>query len=184
MPSNRDISNALFSLDEKSGIDSATELQTAKPIGSNISVVEVFITHILINADTTIKPPTNIAPLLPTLTSILKANLLCKPDASIPSASMNPPRKRYIFGFEYGIAAVLISATPKIGKRVIGSRAVTATGTASVAHHVAINNVTAATIQPTSDKPDGVGESKTTKKSIIPTQKPFFLNACIILIFL
>ena len=55
------------------GIEEATEAQTASPIGSSNNVVEVFITHILIRAETSMKPPTNFAPLLPTRTSICNA---------------------------------------------------------------------------------------------------------------
>ena len=73
------------------GIEEATEAQTASPIGSSNNVVEVFITHILIRAETNMKPPTNFAPLLPTRTSICNARRLCNPDASIPRAKIKPP---------------------------------------------------------------------------------------------
>ena len=55
---------------------SATLAQTARPIGSSINVVEVFITHMLINAETNIKPPISLAPLLPTAISIFNARRL------------------------------------------------------------------------------------------------------------
>ena len=69
-------------------------VQTANPIGSNINVVEVFITHILINAATSIKPPTSFLPLEPTEIIILRAILLCNPELSIPRASIKPPKNR------------------------------------------------------------------------------------------
>ena len=59
-------SKLFLSLAPMFGIEEATEAQTASPIGSSNNVVEVFITHILIRAETNMKPPTNFAPLLPT----------------------------------------------------------------------------------------------------------------------
>ena len=53
--------------------------------------------------------------------------------------------------------------------------AVTATGTASVAHQIAINNVTAATAHPTDERDSGFGVSRVKKKATIPSQKPLFL---------
>ena len=51
----------------------------------------------------------------------------------------------------------------------------TATGTASVAHQIAINNVTAATAHPTEERDSGLGEKRIIKKAAKPTQKPLFL---------
>ena len=68
-----------------------------------------------------------------------------------------------------------MSATPKRGKSVKGSRAVTATGTASVAHHAAISIVTEATTQPASLNPGGGGNKLQAINNERPTQKPFFL---------
>ena len=75
----------------------------------------------------------------------------------------------------YGKPAVLISVTPKSGKNVKGSKAVTATGTASVAHQAAISIVTEATTQPDSLNPGGGGNRLQIKNNKRPTQKPFFL---------
>ena len=68
-----------------------------------------------------------------------------------------------------------MSVTPSSGNKIKGSRAVTATGTASVAHQAAIKTVIEATIQPASLNPLGGGNrlNKTNKET--PTQKPFFL---------
>ena len=65
--------------------------------------------------------------------------------------------------------------TPSIGKQARGKSAVTATGTASVAHQIAINNVTAATAHPTEDRDSGLGERRIKKKAAKPIQKPFLL---------
>ena len=70
---------------------SATLAHTANPIGSSINVVDVFITHILIDADTSINPPTSFEPLFPMAINIFKASLLCKPEDSIPRAKIKPP---------------------------------------------------------------------------------------------
>ena len=56
-----------------------------------------------------------------------------------------------------------------------GNNAVTATGTASVAHQIAISKVTAATAQPMDDKDSGFGLNKTAKNTARPIQKPLFL---------
>ena len=69
-------------------------MHTAKPIGRSISVVDVFITNILTDAATSIKPPISFEPLEPIEIIILSAILLCKPELSIPSANMKPPRNK------------------------------------------------------------------------------------------
>ena len=71
-----------------------TTPQTARPIGNNIKVTDVFITHILNNAATNIKPPTSFAPLVPTAMIIFKAKRLCNPEFSIPRAKMKPPKNK------------------------------------------------------------------------------------------
>ena len=72
----------------------ATTVQTARPIGNNINVVDVFITNMLTAAATIINPPIRLAPLDPLEIIIFKAILLCKPELSIPSANINPPKNR------------------------------------------------------------------------------------------
>ena len=183
MPSNRAVSKLDLSLSVSPGIVSAITPQTAKPIGNNINVVEVFITHILINAATSINPPTSFFPLDPTKIIIFRAILLWSPEFSIPRANIKPPRKRYIFLFAYGTAAFSNDVTPNKGKSASGNKAVIATGTVSVAHQIAIKTATAATSQPTSLNPDGAGENIITKNNAIPILKPFFLYADINLLY-
>ena len=48
--------------------------------------------------------------------------------------------------FAYGSAALCISTTPNKGNRARGTKAVTATGTASVAHQVPIRRKIAAVL--------------------------------------
>ena len=72
----------------------ATTEQTAKPIGNNIKVVEVFITNMLIRAATSINPPISFIPDEPAAKIIFKAILLCKPDLSIAMANIKPPKNR------------------------------------------------------------------------------------------
>ena len=55
---------------------------------------------------------------------------------------------------------------PMSGNSANGSKAVTATGIASVAHHMAIKITMAATIQPSLFSPDGDGDSSVVKKEI------------------
>ena len=87
------------------GVVEEMTVQTANPIGRSINVVEVFITNILSEAATIIKPPINFSPDDPTAVIIFNAILLCKPDLSIPKAKIKPPKKRYIFLLAYGFAA-------------------------------------------------------------------------------
>ena len=94
MPSKSDVSKFFLSFAEKFGIVSATLEHTAKPIGKSIKVVDVFITHMLIEAETSIKPPTNFAPLFPIAINIFNANRLCNPDDSIPRAKIKPPMNK------------------------------------------------------------------------------------------
>ena len=72
----------------------ATTEQIARPIGSNIRVVDVFITHILIKADTSMNPPISLGPSEPSFLIIINASRLCSPDLSIDSAIKKPPKKR------------------------------------------------------------------------------------------
>ena len=67
------------------------------------------------------------------------------------------------------------SVTPNIGKRAKGRSAVTATGTASVAHQIAMSTVTAATAQPISERDSGLGNTEMVKNAARPIQKPLFL---------
>jgi hypothetical protein len=159
------------------GIVSDMTAHTANPMGKSISVVDVFITHILIRAATSIKPPTSLLPLEPTNIIIFKAILLWRPELSIPSANINPPKKRYIFLLAYGTAAFSNEVTPSNGKSAKGSNAVIATGTVSVAHQIAIRTATAATSHPMSLNPDGAGENIIIRNIPIPILNPFFLYA-------
>ena len=45
-------------------------------------------------AETSMKPPTNFAPLFPIAINILKASRLCSPDDSMPNAKINPPMNK------------------------------------------------------------------------------------------
>ena len=77
-------------------------------------------------------------------------------------------------GFAYGKAASLNEVTPTRGNNANGSKAVTATGIASVAHQTAIKTTIAATDQPIAFNPDGAGKSSINTNRINPTKKPFF----------
>ena len=80
-----------------------------------------------------------------------------------------------MFGLAYGRAAVLKSVTCNMGNKANGSKAVTATGTASVAHQIAINKVIAATAHPIGERESGLGVKRIKKKAARPIQKPLFL---------
>ena len=76
IPSIKAVSKYFCCSKDMFGIVVATTVQTASPIGRSIRVVEVFITTILSNAATSIKPPTKAAPDDPTDIIILNAILL------------------------------------------------------------------------------------------------------------
>ena len=87
----KEVSKEDISFAEKSGMVSETLAHTENPIGSNINVVDVFITHMLIEAETSMKPPTNLAPLCPMAINIFNTSRLCNPDDSMPRAKIKPP---------------------------------------------------------------------------------------------
>ena len=59
------------------------------------------------------------------------------------AAMKNPPMKRKITGLAYGAAAALGLPIPRAGINTRGSSAVTASGTATVNHQIAIQPVIA-----------------------------------------
>ncbi len=58
--------------------------------------------------------------------------------------------------FAKGVAASWMDETPNKGNNTSGNMAVTAIGTASVAHHIAIKIPIIATLKATADMPSGV----------------------------
>ena len=76
--------------------------------------------------------------------------------------------------FAYGSAALCISTTPNKGNRARGTKAVTATGTASVAHQVPIKRKMAAVLCASKDKPSGVGKLNMMRAKIKPNTNPLF----------
>jgi hypothetical protein len=67
-------------------------------MGSSISVVDVFITHILIKKEIAIKMPT--IPEAELLNDVIteRAILLCSPDDWMAKAKMKPPKNKYTLG--------------------------------------------------------------------------------------
>ena len=74
--SNKALSKLFLSFSDIFGTVLATTEQIASPIGKSISVVDVFITNILIRAETSIKPPISFGPSEPRLLIINKARRL------------------------------------------------------------------------------------------------------------
>ena len=64
------------------------------PMGSSINVVDVFITHILIDALANINPAISDRPLFPTEVRIVRAMRLWRFHRSIARAMTKPPIKR------------------------------------------------------------------------------------------
>ena len=72
---------------------------TASPIGNNMIVVAVFITHMLITAAVSMKPNIKDAPLEPAYSRTNRAILLCKSHFCIAVAIKKPPKNKYIVLF-------------------------------------------------------------------------------------
>ena len=117
----------------------------ARHMGSSISVVDVFITHILIKKEIAIKMPT--IPEAELLNDVIteRAILLCSPDDWMAKAKMKPPKNKYTLGLAYDAAASLKLMIPIRGNKAKGKRAVTGRGIDSVPHQTAISTATAAT---------------------------------------
>ena len=65
-----------------------------------------------------------------------------------------------------------MSRIPSAGNSTSGSNAVTAKGSASVIHQIAIQTATAATAQPAGDNPSGAGLATTAAAATGPTNRP------------
>lgn len=78
----------------------------------------------------------------PTILSTLRAIRLCKPHSSIAVAITRPLRKRKLVSRKYWGQTFLEDKIPMVGNRQIGSRAVTASGRASVHQKTAIKSTT------------------------------------------
>ena len=74
--SKRALSKLLLSFSDIFGTVFATTEHIARPIGKSIRVVDVFITHILIKAETSMNPPISLGPSEPSLFIIIKARRL------------------------------------------------------------------------------------------------------------
>ena len=74
--SNSALSKLFLSFSDIFGTVLATTEHIARPMGKSINVVDVFITHILMNAETSIKPPISFGPSDPSLLIIIKARRL------------------------------------------------------------------------------------------------------------
>ena len=88
-----------------------------------------------------------------------------------------PPKNKKTILLAYGLAASWISTTPNIGNIARGTKAVTATGTASVAHHVPMSKKIAAVLCASTDSPSGLGRISTIIANVSPSRKPLLLNA-------
>jgi hypothetical protein len=71
----------------------------AKPIGSNMIVVEVFIIHILSRQELNMNPPIIDLPPVPVNFKTVKAIRLCRLHFCMAIDKKNPPKKRNTFLF-------------------------------------------------------------------------------------
>ena len=132
------------------------------------------MTHMLIRALVKRKPPTSSRPLPPVCCRMLSAMRWWRFQRCIANATTKPPRNRYRTLFAYGAAVSTMLTTSSSGKQAIGSSAVTAIGTASVAHQVAIQTATAAVAQPAAERPAGGSLRRISAASIGPVTRPIF----------
>ena len=141
-------------------------------IGNNIIVVEVFMTHMLSRPLASIKAPISERPLVPASRNTLSAIRRCRFQRCIANATMKPPRNRKITLFEYGAAVFWMLAMSSSGKHTSGSSAVTAIGTASVAHQIAISTPMAAVRQAASLSPSGAPAASISIADVGPSHTP------------
>jgi hypothetical protein len=87
-------------------------------------------------------------------------------------AIMNPPIKRKMRGLAYGAVASFRGRTPRRGNKAMGTKAVAASGIASVSHHTAISEATAAAFQARSCMPGGGGRQSSVKTTNSPRTMP------------
>jgi hypothetical protein len=112
-------------------------------------------------------PYTNLLGLVPMKFKTLSAILLCKFHFSIAKAKKNPPKNKKINGLEKPLADSSILATPKIGKKPKGKRAVIGIGIVSVIQKFAIRQAIKATFHPFGFKLSGLGKKTKNKMSRI-----------------
>lgn len=87
-------------------------------------------------------PSSHLAGCTPTHISTLSAILRCKFHSSMADAMIKPLRKRKLVSKKYCGQTLLDGRMPRKGKRTMGSRAVTARGSASVHQYSAISRIT------------------------------------------
>ena len=113
-------------------------------------------------------PPIIAFGFVPTARMVCSVIRRCRPQRCIASASMNPPMNRKMRSFAYGAAASSIPSTPVMGKSISGSRAVAASGSASVTHQTAMSRPIATVARPPSDSPPSpVGRTRKTRTARI-----------------
>ena len=88
-----------FSSSLNSDIDSLTTAMIAKPMGSNMIVVEVFIIHMLSKHELTINPAMIDLPLVPVNLRMVRAMRLCRLHFWIAIERKKPPKNKKIFLF-------------------------------------------------------------------------------------
>ena len=117
----------------------------AIPIGSIITEVAVLEIHIDIAVVANMNPKIIFVTFVPIKLIMFRAIRLCKFHRSIVIAITKPPKYKNTYLCPN---AAVVSAKPKApvkGNRMIGNKAVTSIGIASVIHQIAIHKVTANT---------------------------------------
>lgn len=87
-------------------------------------------------------PHSHLAGCTPTSIRTRRAILRCKFHSSMAEAMIKPLRKRKLVSKKYCGQTLLDGRMPRKGKRTMGSRAVTARGSASVHQYRAISRIT------------------------------------------
>lgn len=115
----------------------------AMPIGSIITEVAVFEIHIDKKAVAIMNPKIMLLTLVPISLMVFSAIRRCKFHFSIAIAIIKPPMYRNTYLCPKEAVVDARSSPPVSGNRIIGSKAVTAMGKASVIHQIAIHKVEA-----------------------------------------
>ena len=110
--------------------------------GTIMAAVAVLLMKAERNVVVSIRPKTIRFGVVPTKLITTSAMRRSRPQRITPPASMNAPRKRNTVSEAYGAIAALTLVTWKSGKSTIGSVEVTAIGTVSKHHQMAIQTRT------------------------------------------
>ena len=136
-----------WSIGTSSRVDRTT-FKTANAIGTIIAAVAVLLTQAEMKEVANNNPKMICWGFVPTNRIVSKAILRSRCQRAIPAAIKNPPKNRKIVPLAYSFKVSEEPMTPNIGNKTMGKSEVTAIGTASVNHQMAIQSTMPAHARP------------------------------------